>query len=195
MRKLILLGTTSLVCFGLAIALFCIGGAADDANTTTRHTTTEHEAALQDALVWMYSVYNSDLGTAGQTESYLISTPATNKYHFKWQVYATGGVYMYIYEDPTISDTQTESTVYVKNRIYDTASPISVWTSGNFTITDTGSTIIRQAVVAGGNKAGGFGGSDTGWILEQGEQYYILLTAIAANPAYSLALQWHRHNY
>jgi len=97
-----------------------------------------------------------------------------------------------MYENPTISDTQTESTVYCKNRITDIASPISVWTEGNFTLGSTGSTLIMEVAIGSGNKAGGISTSDGGWVLAQGEQYYIVLTALTDNPAYSITLQWHR---
>ena len=172
----------------MIVALFCL-----TATAATRHIITEHEAALEDGTIWQFSYFVPDLGAIAATNVYLFETPATSEYHFQWEIYSTGGMYMYIYENPTISDTQTESTVYCKNRIDDTASPISMWIEGNFTLGSAGSTIIKEVAVGSGNKAGGVGGSDVGWILAQSEQYYIVLTAITGNPAYTFTLQWHKN--
>lgn len=169
------------------VALFCVGAVAN-----TRFIVTEHEAALEDGEVWQFSYFVDDLGSIGATNVYLFDTPATEEYHFTWEIYSTGGIYMYIYENPTISDTQTESTMYCKNRIKDTASPIGMWIEGNFTLDSAGSTVIKEVAVGSGNRAGGVGSSDVGWVLAQSEQYYIIFTALTANPAYSITLQWHR---
>jgi len=175
----------------VVLALVMVGSITGMA--ATRHIITPDVAKLFDGTLWQYSFYVADLGSATATNEYLLKTPATGEYHLSWEIYASAGVYMYIYENPTINATQTESTTYCKNRVKDTATTVKVWADGYFTLGSTGSKLIREVMVAGGNKAGGTGSANTGWILAADEEYYILLTAIVDNPAYSLTLQWHSH--
>ena len=176
----------------IVLALVMVGSITGMA--TQKHTINAYEAGLIDGTLWEYSLYVADLGTAGQTDSYLIKTPATGTYHMTWALSAGGGMYMQIYENPTISSTQTESTTYCKNRIKDTATTVQVWTNSNFTPGDVGSTIIKTVMTGSAYTiSGSAASSGTGWWLDQDTYYYILITAIATNPGYAFRIQWHLH--
>ena len=183
MYKLVILIVLALVIVGAIMGM-----------AAQRHTIDAYEAGLVDGTIWEYSVYVADLGVAGSTDAYLIKTPATGTYHMLWRLNAGGGMYVQIYENPTIVSTQTESTTYCKNRIKDTATTVQLWTNGNFTLGSAGSTIIKTVMTGTTYTISGTqAASGTGWWLKQSEEYYILLTAIASNPGYTMEIQWHLH--
>ena len=176
----------------IVLALVMVGSITGMA--AQRHTINAYEAGLIDGTIWSYTVYVADLGTAGSTDAYLIKTPATGTYHMCWCLNAGGGMYMQVYENPTIVSTQTESTVYCKNRVKDTATTVQLWTDANFVLDSAGSTIIKTVMTGTTYTISGSSTiSSTGWWLKQSEEYYVLITAIAANPGYGLTIQWHLH--
>lgn len=142
---------------------------------------------------WFHEVVT--LGS-GATQDYLLTVPDTTKWpHFGYQVEASFGVTVELYEGADRTGTSAQTTYNRQRNSGNTAGlTIHKGTSGG---TTDGTKIVwrKSGTGTAGGKLAGFVGSGSERVLKQNTKYVLRLTSAAASNDVSLELDWYEHTF
>ena len=155
--------------------------------------------------------YDNEVTNIGEMTVIAFNTPDTTKWvHLIAAVGSTGACYVGIYEDTSIDvDEGTQLTIYNRNRnSATTATVTSIETApvankatsfnegqaaaANITLTTE---LERNYLGAGERKTvGGSGRASQEWVLEQAQQYCVMLYSLTADTVtHNITLDWYEH--